>query len=90
MSFSTSIISKNDLLGKPTGIAKGEPFAGVLGAKPLLEGLHSECKGGKPLPGGTGASSPRLQSFSLKLCNCLPYQHSRLRRVPHLSIAAQS
>lgn len=66
MSFSSSIIPKKDLLGKPIGIAKGEPFAGVLGAKPLLEGLHSECKGGKPLPGGTGASSPRLKTFLLE------------------------
>ena len=66
MSFSISIISKNDLLGKPIGIAKGVPFAGVLGAKPLLESLHSEFKGGKPLPGGPGASSPRLKIFLLE------------------------
>ena len=65
VNFSTSIISKNDLICNTIGIAKGEPFAGVLGIKSLLEGLHSECKGGKPLPGGPGASSPRLKTFLL-------------------------
>ena len=43
---------------------------GVLGAKPLLEGLHSECKGGKPLPVGPGASSPH-KKLSRKACSCL-------------------
>ena len=67
--FSSSIIPM-DLLGKPLGIAKGDPFAGVLGIKPLLNGLHSECKGGKLLPVGPGSSSP-LKKLSGKACSCL-------------------
>jgi hypothetical protein len=72
VSFSSSIISKKDLLGKPKGIAKGRPFAGVLGAKPLDESApkaqneQSSAQAAVSLTAYTSSCQLLLQAYLVK------------------------